>query len=202
MSNSSGLKVGSSVSVLGYGSPDPWSLVGTVESVSPLRIAVHSDASEDWETGKHVKVLFQNGGRFESADATVSAVKKESSNWIVDLKDVLWIRSDRRSHPRFSARLMTRCRFVVEDAESAVLQEFTVATKDVSVGGVWVESEYSPDFGSILKLEIQTSATDHVNALGVVAWVDPSGKGFGVEFVDLTGSSLTRLTQFLRGHAA
>jgi hypothetical protein len=119
-----------------------------------------------------------------------------------ELDRVDWVKSDRRNHARYPATLLAKCRFVSEALSGIEIKEFTVTTKDVSMGGAWVMSDSNTKPGTILNCEISTEPGVTVRVLGVIAWSDPNGRGFGIEFLDFIGSSRTSLNNHITKLAA
>ena len=84
--------------------------------------------------------------------------------------------AEQRAHARFPARL--RAVFEVEGARVAAL------TKDISLGGMFVETAASPAFGATLTVTVDLPLLAEIAPLRcVVRWVTPAG--FGVSFVSL-----------------
>jgi hypothetical protein len=200
--NETTLQFGTPISLIWYDNGEPRSLIATVQQAEPLIVEVNDLSIESVPTNHPMKILVQNTGVFETADSVVGSVTKVGGRWRVALGALTWQKSDRRSHKRHPAKLMVKCRFVSEDSSGASIKEFTVTSKDVSMGGAWIASDSDIATGSILNVELSTSPTSHVRALAVVAWNDPNGRGFGIEFLDLIGSSKTSLLGFIRELAA
>lgn len=196
------LSVGSGVSLLRYREGEPGTVVGTIESVEPLTVSVQPEPVQTWHVGDRVVLLAQTDGKFQSAEAKVGVMTVGPTKVHLALSGVEWNVQDRRSHPRFAAKLLATCRYVVEEKDKTTIKEFTVTTRDISQGGVWVTSDAPPALGSVLDVTLATGPNETLKALGLVAWVDPQGRGFGVEFVDLSASAQATLSAFLRRAAA
>lgn len=82
-------------------------------------------------------------------------------------------------------------RFVVDlpvEGESADGVSFSGLGKDISVGGMFVESETPLAFGSQVTLRVRTSESGELTLPGIVRWRKPHG--FGVQF-GLLGAQAT-----------
>lgn len=202
MTSETALVVGAPVSLIWYYNEEPHSLIASVYGTDPLSFELNDATIEDIPLGKEVKLLIQHQGVFETANAKLEEVTRTGSRWRVRLSALKWVEADRRSHKRFPSKLLAKCRYVSETPTGTGIREFTVTTRDVSLGGAWISSDDTVPAGSILNVEISTSPTTNVKALGVVAWCDPNGQGFGVEFLDLIGSSKSSLNSFIRELAA
>lgn len=196
------LNVGAPVSLIWYSGGEPQSLIATVSSDSPLTVEV-AETQARWVTpGTQFKVLFQNEGVFETADAEVKSVSPFNGKLRFELFKVEWVKSDRRSHTRYPATLLAKCRFVSEEGTEVHIREFTVTTRDISFGGAWVDSDAPVNPGTILNCEISTGPESTVRVLSVVAWADPNGRGYGIEFLDFIGTGRQTLTGFIESLAA
>lgn len=202
MSADTTLLPGSPVSLIWYCGEEPKSVIGTVYSVEPLWLEVSDDDVENVQSGESVKILFQHAGTFETGSAKVANTTRAGGRWRVELTNLSWSKADRRSHKRYPALVKAVCRYVSEAPSGCQINQFTVTTKDISMGGAWIASDSTIPAGSILNVELSTSPTASVKALGVVAWTDPNGRGFGVEFLDLIGTSRHSLTNFIQQQAA
>lgn len=202
MSSFDSINVGNPVSLIWYFEGDPYTLIGTVFATQPFVVEASDRGAFGFEDGTNVRVLFQNAGSFETATAVVKATTTFGSRTRYELEAVEWEKKDRREFVRYEAQLLVRCRYISDEPEGPQIREFTVTTKDVSLGGAWVRAAFPAPPGTILNCEIQTSATNSVRVLALVAWSDPNGKGFGVEFIDFVGASKSNLSQFIAAQAA
>ena len=83
---------------------------------------------------------------------------------------------EKRAHPRFPTRL----RVAFEQGGARV----DAVTRDLSLGGMFVESAVSPPFGAELELTVALPLLTELARLRcVVRWVTPVG--FGVSFKSL-----------------
>lgn len=196
------LNVGTPVSLIGMRDGVPRTAIGTVCSEAPLIVEISVSDTEWAAKGESLKVLFQNSGNFETVDSNILSVTKFSGKVRIELEHVTWEKSNRRNYERKVAKVLTKCRFVTEDSEGVRIKEFTVTTNDISLGGAWVQADAEICKGTIFNCELSVGPDSTVKVLGVVAWVDPNGKGFGVEFLDFLGGSYQVLQGFMSKLAA
>ncbi len=202
MTTSDVLSIGTPVSLIGIRNGEPRTAIGTVCAEVPLIVEI-SVSDTDWATkGESLKVLFQNSGNFETVDSNILSVTKFSGKVRIELEHVSWEKSNRRSYERKIAKVLTKCRFVSEDSDGICIREFTVTTNDISLGGAWVQADAEICKGTIFNCELSVGPDSIVKVLGVVAWVDPNGKGFGVEFLNFLGDSYSILQSFISKLAA
>lgn len=196
------LNVGTPVSLIWYENGEPQSIIATVCHDDPLTVEAGESVGGRVGKDSQCKVLFQREGSFETANAIISGVSSFGNRIRFELDQVDWVKSDRRNHARYPATLLAKCRYVSEEPSGVQIREFTVTTKDVSMGGAWVMADAATKAGTILNCELSTEPGVTVRVLGVVAWSDPNGRGFGIEFLDFIGASRTSLNQFITKMAA
>jgi PilZ domain len=90
--------------------------------------------------------------------------------------------AEHRKHHRVPVSFNVTC--VRDDTTT-----FEGVVKDVSVGGMFIESEHIPVFGSPLTVVAVGLATRELRLPGLVRWAEP--RGFGVQF-GLLGAYATR----------
>jgi len=90
--------------------------------------------------------------------------------------------AEHRKHHRVPVSFDVTC--VRDDATT-----FAGVAKDVSVGGMFIESEHLPSFGSAITVVVVGLAARELRLPGVVRWAEP--RGFGVQF-GLLGAYDTR----------
>lgn len=110
-----------------------------------------------------------------------------------------------RPHFRKEGRtpLVVRVRFRRNGRGAALEREGT--TRDLSLGGAFVETEWPPTVGTALLLWFSAAtAWEPVELLGDVRWVSDGKKGkprgFGVRFVPLEGATVTALYELAHIH--
>jgi PilZ domain-containing protein len=81
--------------------------------------------------------------------------------------------TEQRKHHRIPIDLAVICR--PPDGEG-----FEAMVKDISLGGVFVETERQLPFGSLLTLVLRGVVPRELRLPGVVRWSEP--RGFGVQF--------------------
>jgi hypothetical protein len=81
--------------------------------------------------------------------------------------------TEQRKHHRVPVRLQVTC--IPKEGEA-----FDGSVKDISLGGMFVETERQLAFGCILTLVLRGVATREVSVPAVVRWAHPNG--FGVQF--------------------
>lgn len=202
MNTADAFQIGTPVSMIWYRAGEPQSFIGTVVSTEPFVLEAGDSSVVAIGENEPVKILFQNAGTFQAADAVVRRRTQVGQRQRLDLEQVKVEKSDRRSFPRHPATLLVKCRYVTDRLEGAEIREFMVTTRDISLGGTWVQSDGPMEQGAILNCEVLTAPGTTVRALGIVAWSDPNGNGFGVEFMDFIGGSRSALSSFIGGLAA
>lgn len=81
---------------------------------------------------------------------------------------------DKRSHPRVPLSADVTC-------EVSGGASFTGRAKDISIGGMFIESEMSASFGTQVTIVLRLPNTKADSKLpGIIRWLKPGG--FGVQF--------------------
>ncbi|HMA91138.1 MAG TPA: PilZ domain-containing protein [Polyangiaceae bacterium] len=80
---------------------------------------------------------------------------------------------EKRAHSRIQVRIDVSC---TTDAGAVVAG----VTRDLAVGGAFIESSEMPAFGSKVKLELKLPGGEPLQVSGIVRWTKPGG--FGVQF--------------------
>jgi type IV pilus assembly protein PilZ len=100
--------------------------------------------------------------------------------------------AEKRTHPRVIAIIDVTCKH----ADGAT---FAAVAKDVSLGGMFLECDDSPPFGTQLTLECRLPGARQDSALpAVVRWTN--AMGFGVQFGLLGARETHSLTELMRRH--
>ena len=98
---------------------------------------------------------------------------------------------EKRSHARVPLEIPIAC-----EAKGAA--PFSATSKDISIGGMYVESEHAPPFGAELVIvAMLPGAKQEVRLPAVVRWVKPGG--FGVQFGLLGAVETHLISELMRG---
>jgi hypothetical protein len=99
--------------------------------------------------------------------------------------------AEQRKHHRVPVRFEVTC--IEDDASS-----FTGAVRDVSIGGMFVESERKLAFGTALTLVLKGVAARELRLPAVVRWSEPLG--FGVQFGLLGAYATHVIVELVKKH--
>jgi uncharacterized protein (TIGR02266 family) len=111
-------------------------------------------------------------------------------------------KSEQRTHFRGKARLHRRVElaFCPVDSESDDL--ITASTRDISVGGAFIEHDRPLPIGTELYMELYVPTSEEPLEIDAeVRWIVPPGgdgivPGMGVEFLDLSVDALLMLNEY------
>jgi uncharacterized protein (TIGR02266 family) len=114
-------------------------------------------------------------------------------------QDESTVLSQRRSQERVAARLSVQ----LHRENSTALREYSV---NLSVGGLFLESEKLLEEGTPLVLHFELPDSRHIHCHARVAWVndprhpncDHLPSGMGIQFVDLRPEDMEALREFVR----
>jgi acetylornithine/succinyldiaminopimelate/putrescine aminotransferase len=104
--------------------------------------------------------------------------------------------TENRRYKRLKTNLITRVRKSAKKGEI-----LTSKIRDISSGGVFIESSYPYPIGSVIEVDFRLSATGlEIHALGVVRWVKKklSVFGMGVEFIEVSTEHKTHIFNFIK----
>ena len=96
---------------------------------------------------------------------------------------------EKRAHSRVSVNIQVTC----TTEGGAVVRG---VTRDLSVGGAFIDSGEIPAFGSKVAVTLDVAGTENMRISGIVRWTKPDG--FGVQF-QLLGAKETHLLAKLSG---
>jgi type IV pilus assembly protein PilZ len=100
---------------------------------------------------------------------------------------------EKRVHPRVTVEIPVVC-------ETAAGESVAGIARDISLGGMFVESSSSPPFGSsVTVVGALPGLPGEANLPGVVRWGKPGG--FGVQFGLLGARETHAITKLLRSHS-
>ena len=103
---------------------------------------------------------------------------------------------ERRKHPRVGLRTEL---WIGQDG---IFTRTDETLRDLSVGGAFVESRQVFPVGSILSFRFKVpNATNLISCTAIVRNMDV-GNGLGVQFMDLSGESLSQVEQFVAANLA
>jgi hypothetical protein len=98
--------------------------------------------------------------------------------------------SDKRSHPRVPISVEVTCEVVGGVAVRGI-------SRDISIGGMFIESETPVTFGTELEIHIRLPNTKAESVLpGTVRWLNPGG--FGVQFGLLGARETHAISELLK----
>ena len=101
--------------------------------------------------------------------------------------------TERRSHPRVTIKL------VVDVALGQTAPKRLAVAKDLSLGGVFIETAKPPAIGGSVVIGIAPDRAQNPLLLpGTVRWSSPTG--FGVEFGSLGGREARTVMELVRRH--
>lgn len=135
--------------------------------------------------GTDVRVVRDQGDRFVSGSATVSA---QSGSSMV-LGKVTWEEPNRRVYDRHRVNWTASIR-VLDDLGSPTDEQFGVAT-DVSLGGAAIHLEEPPEVGTLVEIKAAPADGSPMRAVGVI--VRRQGNDVGLAFLFLWAAARTNI---------
>lgn len=113
---------------------------------------------------------------------------------------------EKRKHPRLSTDLVTRLRLsrISRQAEASLLRRI----KDISLGGVFIETDAPFPLGTIVEFEFELPVLAHrIQAKGIVRWSSAGGgdagrRGIGVEFLSIAVRDAEAIVNYIGAESA
>ncbi|MFQ3678689.1 MAG: PilZ domain-containing protein [Fimbriimonadaceae bacterium] len=177
----------------------PTVFVGTLVGDGGWVVETGDEHASSLKPGIPLMVLVQSGTTFRRLETSVSWAKRFGSQWRVGLNAAVWEEVDRRRHPRYRVQVPILLRVIGERSLRAGIEEIQVTSRDIGLGGVWVDCPTLLPIGTLVQVIAQLKPQETVRMLGAVAWSEDSGEGFGIEFVEYVGGARYYLHTFLSG---
>lgn len=183
--------------VVAYQDGAPRFGTGKLVSVAPFWLKTTSDGFE-LQPGQRVLLVQQEGKNVGKASGVVSSVV----DGVAEVDNLAYEEVDRRRYPRHEIGVQVSIRAVSEVEQQAHIVHFEGSTKDLSLGGAWINSDIGLAPGSLVDVQITLRSGSQSRILGIIAWTDDQNPGFGIEFLDFVGDARYRLHEFMSQNAA
>ncbi len=190
------LRVDTPLRMIFYAEEGAVAVSAKIKSLQPLVATTPDNHALMAKKGVRAMLIMTDRGQYLKAESEVVNVERNGEIEI-SLADQLWEVVDRRRYPRYEVKLPVHFRAIREIEGEAVVRDYNGSTQDISIGGAWVELEETIEQGSLIEFQATLNPYDQIRVLAIVAYADPEGKGYGVEFLDYIGSARYTLHNFL-----
>lgn len=166
-------------------------------SESPVRAFTKDRRIQDLAYPCPVILVATKEDKIVRIDAEATSFEEATNGFTVNIQRINVKPSDRRFYTRYPIEVPVSLRAVCEVKESTVISVSMGTTKDVSLGGCWLEVEPVVPMGSIIECKFKIEG-EEIWTLAMIAHENPNRGGNGVEFLDFYGDSKDKLERLLK----
>jgi hypothetical protein len=168
-----------------------------VTSVAPLKLFTKDKRIEDVAYPSPVVLVWHREGAVLKGEAEACGYENWKGGNVLEVRRTNFKEVDRRFYARFPIQVPVSLRSVSEVKESTVISVSMGTTKDVSIGGIWVDVQPTVPLGSIVECKFKID-DEEIWTLAMVAHENPARGGNGLEFLDFYSDSKDRLENVLK----
>jgi hypothetical protein len=168
-----------------------------VTSEAPVKLYTKDKRILDVAYPSQVVLVWHRDGAVIKAEAEAMGFEPFQSGNALEIRRANVQEIDRRFYARFPIQVPVSLRAVSEIKESTVIAVSMGVTKDVSVGGIWVDVQPALPLGSIVECKFTVDG-EEIWTLAMVAHENPARGGNGLEFLDFYADSKDRLDRVLQ----
>lgn len=179
----------------------PMAVNGMSVTDEPLQIFTKDPRISGVNYPQSVVLVWHREESVMKGEAEVVSAEPHKAGYLLTIQRTHVAEVDRRVYPRFPIEIPVSIRSVCDVRESQVIALSLGVTKDLSLGGAWVDVQPTVPMGSIVEFHLKVDGQD-MSALAMVAHDNPNRGGNGLEFIDFYGDSRDRFTEFLKAKAA
>lgn len=163
---------------------------------SPLRIFTKDARTLDIQYPQSVVLVWHRDESVMKGEADAVAVEPYKAGYVLTIERTHVAEVDRRVYPRYPIESSVSVRSVCDVKGSQVIALSQGVTKDISLGGAWIDVQPTVPMGSIVEFHMKIDGED-MSALAMVAHDNPNRGGNGLEFIDFYGDSRDKFVKFL-----
>ena len=152
------------------------------------------------EFPQDVLLVWHSEDHITKGEAVAVSIEPWKTGYQIEVKQTALTESDRRVYPRFPISTPVSLRSISEVREATVIALSQGQTKDISLGGAWIEVQPLVPLGSIVECHISIDGKT-IQALALVAHENPNRGGNGLEFIEFYGQSREILEEALKKSA-
>ena len=168
-----------------------------VTSEAPLYLFTKDLRVLDMEYPQTVVLVWHRGADVLKGEAEAVRVMPWKTGNVLEILRTNLKEVDRRVYPRYNVQAPVSMRSVSEVQTSTVISVCQGKTKDISLGGSWVEVEPTLPIDSLIEFKCTVNGTE-VRALGLVVHENKENGTNGIEFMDFFDDSRDKLFSALK----
>ena len=196
-----GLAKEQEISIVFYIDGIPNMILGTVESITPFRVATKDLSASKFANQRRAVILRWDEDVLRKIETSVVSSHWLGNCWTLELEYLTTDETDRRRYPRYPMRLPVTVRTVKDSHQGTISVDCEGYTEDLSLGGASIKVLGDIETQSLVEIHTHITDFDTIRTLAVVARSSNSGEsnenGIGVQFVDFIGGGRYHLFSFL-----
>jgi hypothetical protein len=174
----------------------PMAVNGLCVGEQPLKIFTKDPRTQDISYPQSVVLVWHREESVLKGEADAVSVEPHKAGFLLTIDRTHVAEVDRRVYARYPVEVPVSIRSVCDMKESHVIALSQGVTKDISLGGAWVDVQPVVAMGSIVEFHIKVDG-EEMSALAMVAHDNPNRGGNGLEFIDFYGDSRDKFLKFL-----
>ena len=168
-----------------------------VTSEAPLYLFTKDLRVLDLEYPQTVVLVWHRGADVMKGEAEAIRVMPWKTGNILEIMRTNLKEVDRRVYPRYSVQAPVSLRAVTDVQTSTVISVCQGQTKDISLGGSWIQVEPTLPKDSLVEFKCDINGAE-VRALGLVVHENKENSTNGIEFMDFFDDSRDKLYSALK----
>lgn len=174
----------------------PMAVNGLCIAEEPLKIFTKDLRTQDIKYPQSVVLVWHREETVMKGEADAVSVEPYKAGFVLSIERTHVAEVDRRVYPRYPIETSVSIRSVCDMKGSQVISLSQGVTRDLSMGGAWVDVQPVVTMGSIVEFHIKVDG-EEMSALAMVAHDNPNRGGNGLEFIDFYGDSRDRFLAYL-----
>lgn len=175
----------------------PMAVHCTVSSEAPTYLFTKDPRINSVSYPQSVVLVWHRDDQIMKGEAQAVRVMAWKSGQVIEIQQTVTQEPDRRVYPRYPLEAPVSLRSVCDISGATVIALSQGITKDISIGGAWIDVQPTAPMGSIVECKINVEG-EEVAVLAMVAHENPNRGGNGLEFLDYYGDSFDRITRFMK----
>ncbi len=175
----------------------PMAVHCVVTSEAPTYLFTKDQRILNVEYPQSVVLVWHRDEQIMKGEGRVVEVHPWKNGNVLEIRQTVTHDIDRRIYPRFPIETSVSLRAVADVSGATVISLCQGSTKDISLGGAWIDVQPTVPMGSIVECKFNFFG-EEIGTLAIVAHENPNRGGNGLEFLDFYGDSKDKLNQLLK----
>jgi hypothetical protein len=168
-----------------------------VTTDAPLQLFTKDKRIHDVPYPSPVVLVWHREGNVMKGEAEAVGFDPWQNGNVLEIRRTNVKELDRRFYARYPIEVPVSLRAISEMKESTVISISMGITKDVSIGGIWVDVQPTVPLGSVVECKFKLD-DEEIWTLAMVAHDNPARGGNGLEFLDFYSDSRDKLERLLK----